>query len=71
VVFENRGLRRIFGSKGNEVTGERKQLHSEVFGDLYMSPHIMRLIKPRRKSWEGRVNYWGEERGIRGYGGEF
>jgi hypothetical protein len=44
-VFENRVLRRIFGSKGDEVAGEWIKLHNEELNDLYCSPNIMRVIK--------------------------
>jgi hypothetical protein len=47
-VFENRVLRRIFGPKRDEVTGEWRKLHSEEFHDLYSSPSIIRIIKARR-----------------------
>jgi len=47
-VFENKVLRRIFGPRRNEVTGEWKRLHSEELNDLYSSPNIMRVIKSRR-----------------------
>jgi hypothetical protein len=46
-VFENRVLR-IFGSKRDEVTGERRKLHNEVLHDLYSSPNIVRVMKSRR-----------------------
>jgi hypothetical protein len=42
-VFENRVLRRIFGSKRDEVTGEWSKLHNEELHDLYCSPNIVRL----------------------------
>jgi hypothetical protein len=48
-VFENRVLRRIFGPKRDEVTGEWKKLHNEELHDLYSSPSIIRIIKERRK----------------------
>ena len=44
-VFENRVLRRIFGPKRDEVTGEWRKLHNEELNDLYCSPDIVRLIK--------------------------
>jgi hypothetical protein len=42
-VFENRVLRRIFGPKKEEVTGERRKLHNEELNDLYFSPNIVRV----------------------------
>ena len=48
-VFENRVLRRIFGPKRDEVTGEWRKLHNEELSDLYCSPNIVRVIKSRRK----------------------
>jgi hypothetical protein len=44
-VFENRALRRIFGPKRDEVTGERRKLHNEELHDLYCSPNIVRVVK--------------------------
>jgi hypothetical protein len=61
-VFENRVLRRIFGPKRDEVTGELKKLHNEELRDLYSSPSIIRLIKSRRMRWEGHVARMGEKR---------
>jgi hypothetical protein len=51
-VFENRVLRRIFGPKMDEVTGEWRKLHNEKLHDLYSSPDIIRIIKSRRVRWE-------------------
>jgi hypothetical protein len=48
MVFENRVLRRIFGTKRDEVTGEWRKLHNEELRDLYSSPSIIRIIKSRR-----------------------
>jgi hypothetical protein len=47
-VFENGVLRRIFGLKRDEVTGEWRKLHKEELRDLYSSPNIIRIIKSRR-----------------------
>jgi hypothetical protein len=54
-VFENRVLRRIFGPKRDEVTGEWRKLHSEDLHNLYSSSSIIRIIKPRRMRWAGHV----------------
>jgi hypothetical protein len=61
-VFENRVLRRIFGSKRDEVTGEWRKLHIEELHDLYSSPSIIRIIKSRRIRWAGHVACMGEKR---------
>jgi hypothetical protein len=61
-VFENRVLRRIFGPKRDEVTGEWRKLHNEDFCDLYSSPSIIRIIKSRRMRWAGHVARMGEKR---------
>jgi hypothetical protein len=53
-VFENRVLRRIFGLKRDEVTGEWRKLHNVELHDLYSSPSI-RVIKARRMRWAGHV----------------
>jgi hypothetical protein len=61
-VFENRVLRRIFGPKRNEVTGEWRKLHNEELHDLYSTPSIIRIIKSRRMRWAGHVARMGEKR---------
>jgi hypothetical protein len=61
-VFENRALKRIFGPKRDEVTGEWRKLHSEELRDLYSSPSIIRIIKSRRMRWAGHVERMGEKR---------
>ena len=57
-------LRRIFGPKRDEVTGEWRKLLSQEFNDLYSSPIIVRVIKSRRMRWAGRVVRMGERRGV-------
>jgi hypothetical protein len=54
-VFENRELRRIFGPKRDEVTGEWRKLHNKELHDLYSLPSIIRIIKSRRMRWAGHV----------------
>jgi hypothetical protein len=54
-VLENRVLRRIFGPKRDEVTGEWRKAHKEELNVVYSKPSIVRLIKPRRMSWAGHV----------------
>jgi hypothetical protein len=61
-VFENRVLRRIFGPKRDELTGEWRKLHTEKLHDLYSSTDITRQIKSRRVRWAGHVARMGEER---------
>jgi hypothetical protein len=65
-VIENMVLRRIFGPKREEVTGEWRKLHSEELCDLYCSSNIIRMIKSRRMRWVGHVAHMGERRGVYG-----
>jgi hypothetical protein len=60
-VFQNRVLRRIFGPKRDEVTGEWRKLHNEELHNLYFSPNIIR-IKSVRMRWEGHVARMGRRR---------
>jgi hypothetical protein len=61
-VFENRVLRRIFGPKSDEVTGEWRKLHKEELHDSYSSPSIIRIIKARRMRWARHVARMRENR---------
>jgi len=63
-VFENMVLRRIFGPRREEVTGEWRRLHNEELNDLYSSPNILRVMKSRRMRWAGHVARVGEEKGV-------
>jgi len=63
-MFENRVLRRIFGSKRDKVTGECRKLHNEELNDLYCSSNIVRVIKSRRMRWAGQIARMGERRGV-------
>jgi hypothetical protein len=63
-VCENRVLRRIFGPKRDEVTGEWRKLHSGELHILYSSPDIIRQIKSRRMRWAGLVARLGEGRNV-------
>jgi hypothetical protein len=63
-VFENRVLRRISGTKRDEVTGEWRKLHNEKLHNLYSSPNIIRQIKSTRMRWVGHVARMEEERNV-------
>jgi hypothetical protein len=61
-VFENRVLRRIFGPKRNEVTGDWRKLHNEELHTLYSSPSIIRMIMSRGMRWAGHIARMGAMR---------
>jgi hypothetical protein len=63
-VFENRVLRRIFGPKRDEMTGEWRKLHNEELHNLYTSPDIIRQVKSRRMRWAGPMARMGEDRKV-------
>jgi hypothetical protein len=60
-VFENKVLRRIFGPKRDEVTGEWRKLHNEELHDLYTSASTIRIIKSMRMRLAGHVARIGEK----------
>jgi hypothetical protein len=76
-VFENRVLRRIFGPKRDELTGEWRKLHNEELHVLYSSSSVIRIIKSRRMRLAGHVarmgrrgtliDYWWESQGERNH----
>jgi hypothetical protein len=63
-VFENRVLRRIFGPKRDDVTGEWKKVHNKKLNNLYSLPNFARVIKSRRLRWAGHVARMGKGRGM-------
>ena len=62
MVFENMVLRKIVGTRRDDVKEEWRKLHNEELNDLYCSPNIVRVIKSRRMRWAGHVARMGEER---------
>jgi hypothetical protein len=70
-VFENRVLRRIFGPKRDEVTGEWTKLNNEELNGLYSLPNVVRVINSRRMRWAEHVARMGEgKRCVQGFVGE-
>jgi hypothetical protein len=63
-VFENRVVRRVFGPKRDEVTGEWRKLHNDKLNDLYSLPNIVGVVKLRRMRWAGHVARMGQDRGV-------
>jgi hypothetical protein len=61
-VFENRVIRRIFGTKMEEIAGGWRRLHSEEFLNLYASPNLSTVINLRRTRWEEHVACIGDMR---------
>ena len=65
-MFENRVLKRIFGPRRDEVTGEWRKIHNKELNDLYSSPNIVWVIKSRRMRWARHVACTGKSRGVYG-----
>jgi hypothetical protein len=63
-VFKNRVLRRVFGPKRDEVTGEWRKLHNEKLNVLYSLPNNVRVVKSRRMRSAGHVACMGEGRSV-------
>ena len=63
-VFENRVLKKLFGPKRDEETGEWRKLHNEELNDLYSLPNIVRVVKSRQMRWTVHVARMGEDRGV-------
>ena len=57
-------LRKVFGPKRDEVTGEWRKLHNEELNDLYSIANIVRVVKSRQMRWAGHVARRGEDRGV-------
>jgi len=66
-VFENGAMRRIFGLKRDEVTGELRKLHNEELNDLYCSSNIVQVIKVRIMRWAGHVARMGRGEAYSGF----
>jgi hypothetical protein len=63
-VFENRVLRRMFGPRRDDLTGQWRKLHSGELHNLYSSSDIIRQIKSRRMRWVGHVARTGQGRKV-------
>jgi hypothetical protein len=64
ILCEHTVLRRIFGPRRDEVTGEWRKLYNEELHNLYSFPDIIRQVKSRRMRWAGHVARMGEERKV-------
>jgi hypothetical protein len=61
-AFENRALRRIFGSKSDGMVRGWRKLHNEELHILYFSPNIIRVVKSKRMIWAGNAARTGQKR---------
>jgi hypothetical protein len=69
-VFENRVLRKIFGPKRDEVTGEWRKLHNEELHNLYSFPDIIRQVKANEVGGACGTHWRGGEKSVQGFGGK-
>jgi hypothetical protein len=70
-VFENRVLRRMFGPKMDEVTGEWRKLHNEEPNNLYSSPDIISQVEVKANEVGGACGTHGRgEKSVQGFGGK-
>jgi hypothetical protein len=69
-VFVGRALRKIFGPKRDEVTGEWSILHNEELYDAYSSPNVIAVIQSIRMIWARHVARMGEKRCMQGFDGK-
>jgi len=69
-VSDNSVLRKIFGPKRDEVTGEWRKLHNEELSDLYCLPNNVRVIKSRRMRWAGHAARMGRGEVYTAFGGD-
>jgi hypothetical protein len=67
-VFKNRVLRKITGSKWDEVARHWRILHKDELYDLYSSAKINRVIRSERMRWEGHVARMGDRTGVQPIG---
>jgi len=64
INYKRNNLRRVFGPKRDEVTGEWRKLHNEELRDIYSLPDIVRVVKSRRMRWAEHVARMGVGRGV-------
>jgi hypothetical protein len=69
MMFENKGLRKMFGPKRDEVTGKWRRLYNKELYYLYSLPNIIWVIRSRRMRWTGHVAWMGDERCIQVFDG--
>ena len=58
-MYANKVLRKFFGAKRDEITGEWRKLHNAELHALYCSPNIIRSLKSRRLRWAEHLKTYG------------